>query len=152
MQKFGYIIIEIIRNNHQEILERRIYLSDTPYAQNCAYPINNNVKDNNIKYNKDDVFNLIINNSSEISEDFYDVLENLELIYTSKLLFYMHEENIEKLKIIIYALYQIYNSNLKYIINKVDRDSLLKLYNICEMNKPKDLSAYYKRTVINNYF
>ena len=64
----------------------------------------------------------------------------------------MQEENQNKLKAIIYALYQIYHSNLKYILQKADRELLLKLYNICEMNKPKDLDAYYKRTVINNYF
>ena len=110
------------------------------------------MKDNNIRYNKDDVFNFIINSRSEISDEFIEILDNLDLIYTTNILSFIQEENIKKLKTIIYALYLIYNSNLKYILRKVDRDTLLKLYNICEMNNPKDFDAYYKRTVINNFF
>ncbi len=160
MQKLGYIIIEIIRNNKKEIISRHIYIADTPYGQKrpypysskTQYPIVKNDIDNNININKDDLFNLIMNNSCDLSEEFYNILENLELIYTQKILLFMKQDNIEKLKQIIFSLYEIYNSNLKYLLHKIDRESLIKLYNICEMNNPSDLQNYFRKAVINNYF
>ena len=65
MQELGYIETEIIRNKNKEIVSRNIYILDIPYYQKNQYPylqnntdgINKNVKDNNIKYNIDDLFN-----------------------------------------------------------------------------------------------
>lgn len=160
MQKLGYIIIEIIRNNKKEIVSRHIYIADTPYGQKKLYPYSSkkqypivkNDKENNININKDDLFNLIINKSSNISEEFYKILEQLELLYTQKILLFMQQDNIEKLKQIIFSLYEIYNSNLQYILHRIDRESLLKLYSICEMSATENLQSYFKKSVINNYF
>lgn len=149
LQKFGYIIIEIIRNNKKEVTERRIYISDTPYTQKCLYPTNKNVK-NNIKDNN--TFNLIINNSDKISDEFYEILDSLELLYPQRLLLSMQEDGMCKLKTIIVVLYEIYSSNLKYILHRVDRNTLIKLYSITEMNNPENLKGYFKKSVINNYF
>ena len=149
LQKFGYIVIEIIRNNKKEIVERRIYISDNPYTQKCLYPTNKNVKEDNIDNN---IFNEIINNSDKISNDFYDILDTLELLYPQKLILNMQQDSMDKIKNIIVVLYEIYNSNLKYILRKVDRNTLIKLYSISEMNNPENLKGYFKKSVINNYF
>ena len=149
LQKFGYIVIEIIRNNKKEIVERRIYISDNPYTQKCLYPTNKNVKEDNIDNN---IFNEIINNSDKISNDFYDILDTLELLYPQKLILNMQQDSMDKIKNIIIVLYEIYNSNLKYILRKVDRNTLTKLYSISEMNNPENLKGYFKKSVINNYF
>ena len=149
LQKFGYIIIEIVRNNKKEIVERRIYISDNPYTQKCLYPTNKNVKEDNIDNN---IFNEIINNSDKISSDFYDILDTLELLYPQKLILNMQQDSMDKIKNIIVVLYEIYNSNLKYILRKVDRNTLIKLYSISEMNNPENLKGYFKKSVINNYF
>lgn len=160
MQKLGYIAIEIIRNNKKEIIARHIYIKDTPmvknnhtpYGQKEQYPMVKNDIDNNININKDDLFNLIINNSKQISQSFYEILDNLELIFPQKILLYMQQDNIDKLKTIIFVLYEIYNSNLEYLLRKIDRDSLVKLYEICKTNNPDDIQNYFKKAVINNYF
>lgn len=149
LQKFGYIVIEIIRNNKKEIVERRIYISDNPYTQKCIYPTNKNVKEDNIDNN---IFNEIINNSDKISNDFYYILDTLELLYPQKLILNMQQDSMDKIKNIIIVLYEIYNSNLKYILRKVDRNTLIKLYSISEMNNPENLKGYFKKSVINNYF
>ena len=148
LQKFGYIIIEIIRNNKKEVVERRIYIADTPYAQKCLYPPHKNEKDNI----DDEIFNKIINNSDKISNDFYEILDTLELLYPQKLILNMQQDSMDKIKNIIVVLYEIYNSNLKYILHKVDRNTLIKLYSISEMNTPENLKGYFKKSVINNYF
>ena len=148
LQKFGYIIIEIIRNNKREVIERRIYISDNPYSQKCVYPTNKNVKDNI----DDELLNKITNNSSEISEEFYEVLDSLELLYPQRLILNMQQENLQKINVIINVLYELYNSNLNYILRKIDRRTLSKLYSISEMNNPDDLKSYFKKSVINNYF
>ena len=38
LQELGYIKIEIIRNDKKEIIERNIYIIDTPYCQKNQYP------------------------------------------------------------------------------------------------------------------
>lgn len=160
LQKLGYIVIEIIRNNKNEITTRHIYINDTPYGEKKPYPycekeqypmVKNDI-DNNINNNIDDLFNLIINNSSEIPEEFYEILDYLEFLYPQRYILNMQEDNIDKIKVIISVLYEIYNSNLNYILRKINRDSLIKLYSISEFNSPNNIKNYFKKAVINNYF
>ena len=101
LQELGYIKTEVIRNENKEIVSRNIYIVDIPYCQKNQYPyiqknqegINKNVKDNNIKYNIDDLFYLIINNSNEIPKKFFAIIERLEFNYTSYMLQYMKQDN-----------------------------------------------------------
>ena len=68
LQELGYIEIEIIRNDKKEVIERNIYIADTPYCQknqypycsNGQYPIDENVKENNINKIIEDLFYYII--------------------------------------------------------------------------------------------
>lgn len=159
LQQLGYIKTEVIRNENKEIVSRNIYIVDIPYYQKNQYPyiqksiegINKNVKDNNIKYNIDDLFILIINNSNEISREFYSSLRRLEFIYPKAIIETMEESNLVKIKEIIYTLFLIYNSNFKNIILKFDRENLIKLYLSCKSHDTDDFFNYYKRAIINKY-
>lgn len=159
LQKQGYIQTEIKRNENKEIIARYIYIVDVPYQQKNQYPyclkdqegIDKKVKDNNINYNKDDLFNLIINNSFKIQNDFYSILEHLEFIYPEEILNIMQKDKIQMLKEIIYVLYELYNSEFDFLFSKLSRESLLNLYTISKEHMPGDLLNYYKRAIINKY-
>jgi hypothetical protein len=59
LRKYNYLVIDIIRNEQQEIIQRKIYPNDIPYLSKNHYPyiLNNHqgsdekVEDNNINYN-----------------------------------------------------------------------------------------------------
>lgn len=159
LQKLGYINIEIIRNEKQEIIARHIYIVDSPYdkkrpytyGQKELYSMVKNGKDNNIKYNIDDLFILIINNSNKISNEFYSNLKRLEFIYPRKIINTMEQTNLIKLKEIIYTLFLIYNSNFKSIMCKFDREILVNLYLTCKNHNSDDFFNYYRQAIINKY-
>ena len=160
LQKLGYINIEIKRNEKQEIIARHIYIVDTPYGQKKPYPysqkrlypmvkndIDNNINNNNIH----DLFILIINKDENISEEFYSILEKLELVYTEKILKIMQEDKIKMVATIIYVLYDIFNSSFKMLLFQVKRETLINLYIIAEEHTPDEFLTYYKRAIINKY-
>ena len=159
LQELGYIKVEIIKNEKQEIISRHIYISDIPYISKKTYPYNSfepypmveKDKYNNINRNIDDLFYLIINNKSKIPTDFYMQLERLEFIYTNEILQIMQEENIQKLKDIVYTLFCIYQSNFKMIIPLIDRNTLVNLYISCKNHNTKDFLNYYRQAIINKY-
>ena len=159
LEKLGYVQIELIKNDKKEIIERRIYINDMPYVQKntypyifkSTYPMYQKVQENNIKYNKDDLFILIINNSSEISKQFYLELSKLDFIYTQEILKNMQQENIEKLKDIIFTLYIIYNSSFQSILSKIKREDLVNLYITCKEPNASDFLNYFKQAIINKY-
>lgn len=167
LQKYGYIKIEIIKNENKEIISRNIYISDAPYSQKEQYPysqknqypypqkdqegIDEKVKENNIKYNIDDLFYIIINNSNKIPADFYQILNQLEFIYTKEMLELMKEEKVQMIKNIIYTIYELYNIGFNNIISKFNREALINLYMIAQEYEPNNLLNYYKKAIINNY-
>ena len=59
LRKYNYLVIDIIRNEKQEVIQRKIYPNDVPYLLNNRYPyilnsqegIDEKVKENNINYN-----------------------------------------------------------------------------------------------------
>ena len=133
---------EIIRNENREIISRNIYIVDIPYYQKNQYPyiqkskegINKIVKDNNIKYNIDDLFYLIINNSNEIPQEFLTIIDRLEFNYDSYMIEYMKKDKINMIKNIVYVLYDLYNSNFQFILQNVNREHLINLYFLAEDN------------------
>ena len=158
LQELGYIKTDVIRNENKEIISRNIYIVDIPYyqknqypyIQNCKEGINKNVKDNNIKYNIDDIFYLIINNSNEIPMRFLDIIEKLEFKYEPYMIEHMNEDKIDMLKNIIYVLYDLYNSNFEFILQNANRENLINLYLLAMDNKPDNLLNYYKKSIINS--
>ena len=151
LEKLGYIYVELIKSETKEIKERRIYIKDTPYVQKNTYPMYKNIQENNIKYNIDELFILIINNSKEIPKNFYILLEQLEFLYTEEILSIMQPEKIKMLKDIIFVLFDLYNSNFSKLLSKVKRETLLKLYLLAQEHLPNDLLNYYKKSIINKY-
>lgn len=158
LEKLGYLHIELIKDNKNLITERRIYIIDTPYVQKntypyvlkSKYPIYKKVQYNNIKYNIDDLFYLIINNSSELSSDFKDIIKRFEFNYKEEDLSYMKEDKINMVKNIIYVLYDLYNNNFGSLLLKISRESLVNLYLLAEKNNPDNLLSYYEKSIINN--
>lgn len=161
LQKCGFIQIEVKRNENKEVIARYIYIVDVPYRQKNQYPslqksqesIDENVKYNNTSINidEDELFILIINNSFKISNEFYEILERLELLYTEKILIHIEHDKIQMLKDIIYILYELYNSNFANLLLQVSRESLINLYLLSLEHNPNDLLNYYRRSIINKY-
>lgn len=158
LEKLGYLHIELIKNCTNEITERRIYIIDTPYVQKSTYPyvlkskypIYKKVQYNNIKYNIDDLFSLVINNNTEISTDFLKLIKKLEFNYTKKMLDIMQKDKIIMIKNIIYVLYNLYNNNFYSLLLKLNREFLINLYKIAEKNNPNNLLNYYEKSILNN--
>lgn len=152
LQELGYIETEIIRNKNKEIVSRNIYIVDTPYYQKNQYPyahkntegINKNVKDNNIKYNIDDLFYLIINNDAKIPKKFLNIIEKLEFNYKPYMLQYMKKDKIDMIKNIIYVLYDLYNKGFYSLLQNIKRENLVNLYLLAIDKKPSNLLNYYK--------
>ncbi len=158
MQELGYIETEIIRNKNKEIVSRNIYIVDIPYYQKNQYPylqnntdgINKNVKDNNIKYNIDDLFYLIINKSDKIPEKFLTIIERLELNYKPYMFQYINQDKLSMIKDIIYVLYDLYNSGFYFLLQSIKRENLFNLYLLAIDKRPDNLLNYYKKSIINS--
>ena len=153
LQKCGFIQIEVKRNENKEVIARYIYIVDVPSHQKNQESIDENVKENtiNINIDEDDLFILIINNSFKISEEFYEVLERLDLLYTETMLSHMKQDKIQMLKDIIYTLYILYSGNFVHLLLQVSRESLINLYLLSLEHNPNDLLNYYRRSLINKY-
>lgn len=156
LAELNSIEVQIIRNDKKEIIERRIYINDTPYMQNCTYPYTQNStypmckksKDNIININMIDSFYNYIINIEEIPKEFknletqiLDVLEKYEMVYTEEIMNHMTPENIEKVKIISYSLALIIKENVGYLLYKINREQIINLYDECKLRE-KD----YKNT------
>ena len=170
LSKLGYINVELIKNDKKEITERRIYITDIscrkivqdtykqnstyPYKQNKQYPMSQKAKDIKI----DRFFNLIINNNIselkkefkeiQIDQEFYELLIKFEFNYTEEIIKTFRDENIEKLKIIIYTLKEMFFKN-KRLLQKATREIFLDVYENC-----KGFENSYKNTEneIRNFF
>ena len=144
LAELNSIKVEVIRNEKKEIIERRIYLTDTPYMQNCTYPytqknqypIRKKRKDNNININMlDSFYNYIINKEEKIPKEFenlevqiLDVLEKYEMIYPEEIINCMKAENVEKVKVISYSLALAIKENVGYLLYKMNREQIISLY------------------------
>ncbi len=170
LYELGSIYVKLIRNEKKEIIERRIYIVDNPcmqnnqypYEQNSTYPIRKMSKDNIININMlDSFFYYIINKEKQIPKEFenlemqiYDILQKYEMIYTEQMINYMKPENIEKIKIISYALALTVKENVSSLLYKINREQLISLYDECKLReieyKNKDneiisfVNYYYK--------
>ena len=165
LNKLNFVYVDLIRNNKNEIIQRRIYINDIPYVTKMTYPytikmsegMSQKRQDNNINIKIDRLFNYIIKKESENPENmtsvqevkFMEILEKLELNYTEELLKIFTEDNIEKLKIIIYALKDLSISNRSILLNRATREKLIYVYDNCK-NKQEEYQDTSKE--INNFF
>jgi hypothetical protein len=99
----------------------------------------------------DDLFNLIINKSNQIPNEFFELLKRLEIDYTEDMLKTFQADKIQMIKEIIYVLYSIERDNLQNILFKVQREELITMYNVCKTFETDNFLAYYKKSIINKY-
>ncbi len=99
----------------------------------------------------DDLFNLIINKSNTISNEFYTLLDKLELNYTTDIIKKHQIENLQIIKEIIYTLYELFKDNLQSILAKAKRNELIALYNVCKTFETDSFISYYKKSIVNKY-
>ena len=160
LKELGYIKVEIVRNENKQITSRNIYIVDTPYyqkrqypyCQKSKYPINKNVKENNININiDDDIFSLIINNRKKVPAKFLSIIVRLEFNYKQYMLDFMDKDKIDMIKDIVGVLYNLYNSNFKDILLKVNRNELISLYLTSQEHITADFLNYYRKAIINKY-
>ena len=167
LEKQGYLYTEVIRDEKQEVKERKIYINDVPYVQKntypyvskSTYPMYKNVQYNNINIRIDRLFNYIINNKGETPKELYcanmdyvyEVLNKFEMLYTEEILANYTQANIEKIKVIIYVLVEIALSPRGKKLNKISRDKLIGIYNRCKQNDNdiNNFYDYYMTSVIN---
>ena len=172
LENLGFVIVKIIKDEKNQIIERRIYINNMhrdimcytykqneqyPYKQNEQYPISRIDKCNNINIRIDRFFDYIIKNKGESSEyftvdekiEFWNILKKLGLDYTEDLICIFSEKNIEKIKIIIYALKDLYKSEKKQLINRGTREGIISVYDKCSARQKE-----WKGTIkeINNFF
>lgn len=171
----GFVCLEMIKNNKGEIIQRRIYPNDTPYVLKNTYPhtqkrtegMSQKGKYNNISINKiDRLFNYIINKEPEFPSEFsrvdfneiYKLLGKYEMLYTKEIIKYITEENLQKIKSIIYVIALIVRNKLQHLSYKVSRDKLVKIYNDCKLkeeeykdkgNSIENFIKYYYKSVTN---
>ncbi len=84
LNKRNFIIVEVIRNENKQIIQRKIYINDVPYPLNNGYiyqskngqaihqKVEDNNKRNNIKSNKNTYSNYT--NQREYSDEFLNSL------------------------------------------------------------------------------
>ena len=114
-------------------------------------------QDNNINIKIDRFFLYLINkedkNPEKMTKDeernFKELLERYELNYNQEHISFFTEENIEKVKIIIYALKNIYVSSRKFLIAKLTREELIFIYDKC---KNKQIEYNDTKNEINNFY
>ena len=168
LSELNSIDVQIIRNDKKEIIERRIYIKDTPYMQNCTYPYTQNnqypirkkSKENNINNNMiDRLFNYIIKKENQIPFEFekyedgiIDILNKFEMFYTENALQYMQPENIEKIKVICYSLAMIVKENVGYLSYKMNREKIINLYDTCKLREQEYKNTDNEIISFTNYF
>lgn len=172
LESLGFVNVKIIKDEKNQIIERRIYINDIyrdivsytyeqkkqyPYNQKEQYPISKIDEYNNINIRIDRFFYYIINNKGECSkiftkeekEEFFNILKKLEFDYTEELIKIFTQENIEKLKIIIYSLKELYKGNKRKLINKIKREEIISVYDNC---KTKQIEYEGTTKEINNFY
>lgn len=168
LAELNSIDVQIIRNERKEIIERRIYIKDTPYMQNCIYPYTQNnqypirkkSKDNNINNNMlVSLYNYIIKKEKQIPNEFVgyeekilDVLNKFELIYPQEIAESMRDDIQEKCKTVCYALALAVKENVSHLLYKMNRDKLFSLYDECKLREQEYKNTDNEIISFTNYF
>ena len=168
LSKLGFVYVDIVRNEKNEIIRRRIYPNDTPYTINKTYPYSINTtegmsqkpQDNIISINKiDRLFNYIIKKEKQIPNEFEnlqteinDILNKFEMNYTENSLQFIQENNIEKIKIICYSLAMLVKENVSYLSYKISREKIISLYDDCKLREQEYKNTDNEIISFTNYY
>ncbi len=158
LEKLGFIKEVLIRDDKKQIIQRILFIMDMdyrtflactygknkqyPYIQNEQYPIGKNDKDINLKYRIDRLFDYIINKPGEILKNefssindynkFCVILKRLEMNYTKESISIFTEENVHKIKIIIFCIKELMFSSKNVLIPNLNRQRLINIYDTCK--------------------
>ena len=172
LENLGFVQVQIIKDEKKQVIERRIYINNIhrdflastykqnkqyPYVQNEQYPISKKEQYNNINNRIDRFFYYIIRKEGRNPEkftsneeiEFNRILEKIEFNYTEEIIKIFTKENVEKLKIIIYALKELFFSSKRNLIQKATREELIFVYDNC---KDKKIEYQGSEKEINNFF
>ena len=165
LNKLKFVCVEIIRNDKNEIIQRRIYPNDIPYTIKMTYPYTSNMTQsmsqkgqyNNINIRIDRFFNYIIRKEGKNPEtmttdqlnELLQILDKLEFNYTEELISIFTKENIEKIKTIIFALKELVVSSKKILLERANRETIIFVYDNCK-NKQEEYRDTEKE--IQNFF
>ena len=83
------------------------------------------------------------------NEEFYEILKKLEFNYTEEIINTFKDENISKLKTIIFTVGELFIRNKVNLLNKATREDFINVYNSC-----KTFENTYKDTTneIKNFY
>ena len=180
LKECGYIDVNIIKNENNQIIERRIYIIDkinNTYCLNNQYPscvknqegIDKKVKHNNINNKIDRSFYYVIKNEIEnykefnINErkEFIKNIETLELNYNEEITKNMAEENKSKIKIILFFVADMVKHKKIIPINTYTRTIMILVYDKCKMkereykntsNEIINFYEYYSKSLLKELF
>lgn len=180
LKECGYIDVNIIKNENNQIIERRIYIIDkinNTYCLNYQYPscvknqegIDKKVKHNNINNKIDRLFYYVIKNEIEnykefnINErkEFIKNIETLELNYNEEITKNMAEENKSKIKIILFFIADMVKHKKIIPINTYTRTIMILVYDKCKMkereykntsNEIINFYEYYSKSLLKELF
>ena len=180
LKECGYIDVNIIKNENNQIIERRIYIIDkinNTYCLNNQYPscvknqegIDKKVKHNNINNKIDRLFYYVIKNEIEnykefnINErkEFIKNIETLELNYNEEITKNMAEENKSKIKIILFFVADMVKHKKIIPINTYARTIMILVYDKCKMkereykntsNEIINFYEYYSKSLLKELF
>ena len=180
LKECGYIDVNIIKNENNQIIERRIYIIDkinNTYCLNNQYPsceknqegIDEKVKDNNINNKIDRLFYYVIKNEIEnykefnINErkEFIKNIETLELNYNEEITKNMAEENKNKIKIMLFFIADMVKHKKIIPINTYTRTIMILVYDKCKMkeieykntsNEIINFYEYYSKSLLKELF
>lgn len=180
LKECGYIDVNIIKNENNQIIERRIYIIDkinNAYCLNNQYPscvknqegIDKKVKHNNINNKIDRLFYYVIKNEIEnykefnINErkEFIKNIETLELNYNEEITKNMAEENKSKIKIILFFVADMVKHKKIIPINTYTRTIMILVYDKCKMkereykntsNEIINFYEYYSKSLLKELF
>lgn len=180
LKECGYIDVNIIKNENNQIIERRIYIIDkinNTYCLNNQYHscvknqegIDKKVKHNNINNKIDRLFYYVIKNEIEnykefnINErkEFIKNIETLELNYNEEITKNMAEENKSKIKIILFFVADMVKHKKIIPINTYTRTIMILIYDKCKMkereykntsNEIINFYEYYSKSLLKELF
>lgn len=132
LRNFNYIIVEIVRNDKKEIIQRRIFINDIPYTLKNGYPsplndeyhIHQKMEDNNIITNN-------INTHIEQKKSFYKNVYLYEYEYDSL----VQEYGVDKTKKCIEELLFYKNSKGVQYISDYDAIKRWVILRVNELEK-----------------
>ena len=175
LNKLGFVEVEIIKNEDNEIIQRRIYVIDNTYSQENQYPYSQNNQDTidqNVNYNninsksinnniininkiddffyiKENEFEKIENMTQEQINQFKEILIEKGCFFTDEEIQLLSKDDIQEARIIMYAIKKLFMNKKMYLIEKSNNQDLITVYRKC-----LDKSTEYENTdrEINNFF